>query len=397
MSPYKTAVQQYDKWIWALLHKYGYVSMFSEGICFDKTLRVMGFSDNIKETYDMDILGWKPFNFPINQLPHLDYFFYNTWCQEENKLMNIYEKTHSHDAKPKCVCFGRKFAHEQTFEYIDDFYRNYHDVPKFSFTAFQEPHDRTMQIFGSVDLGLRDFIAQMNAGWNVTTPYHGDVDETRAQSILQESIVVIYADHGMNFGEYALNHPEGWWEHKLPEMLISVPTSILEKFPEIGEALTHNTNSLVTAYDLFATLMHIPIYPEPPVLPNPQIARSLFTKIDRQRTCDDAFIPPEYCAEKVEKHEVCWESGHACEVAAEAGRQKFVWNLIQKELHPEPGQEPVHVLPDVHVVMHARHVQMVVDFFCSLLAIILLYGIYRLFKFLYSYFVACYPKRKILQ
>jgi hypothetical protein len=52
---------------------------------------------------------------------------------------------------------------------------------------------------------------------------------------------------------------------------------------------------ITTKYDLHHTLKHILNFDRPTMLSVPEGSKSLLTVIDRNRTCQDAKVPPEYC------------------------------------------------------------------------------------------------------
>ncbi len=66
------------------------------------------------------------------------------------------------------------------------------------------------------------------------------------------------ADHGLHRGHYAYTKA-GQLEHKLPLLFMLVSNSLLQKFPQIHAALSHNQKQVVTAFDIYATMRAISI------------------------------------------------------------------------------------------------------------------------------------------
>ena len=54
---------------------------------------MLGFTWNIKETFDIGLFGWYPFRYPENTPPKagVDYYMQDAWCAFDNKLVTIYD------------------------------------------------------------------------------------------------------------------------------------------------------------------------------------------------------------------------------------------------------------------------------------------------------------------
>lgn len=131
----------------------------------------------------------------------------------------------------------------------------------------------------------------------------------------------------------------------LPLLSVVVPDSLLHRHPQLGSALESNRDVLTTAYDVWATIRHLPTYPgdepedvvdarcefEESVHPNmtasqgtPSSApwrkqpktpgRSLLTPLPRTRGCKEAGVPSAACT-----HTVWRESADDAERSAAAG------------------------------------------------------------------------------
>ena len=112
-------------------------------------------------------------------------------------------------------------------------------------------------------------------------------------------VIFLSADHGMRYGEwYKLEN--GGQEHRLPMMFVIASRSLIERIPYSDDILSHNSNRLISKFDIYETLKflsNVPYYDSfnysfykhnQPV--------SLFNqKISNERLCEDVFIDSEYC------------------------------------------------------------------------------------------------------
>eukprot|EP01128_Nolandella_sp_AFSM9_P000625 TRINITY_DN10777_c0_g1_i1.p1 TRINITY_DN10777_c0_g1~~TRINITY_DN10777_c0_g1_i1.p1 ORF type:complete len:780 (+),score=84.77 TRINITY_DN10777_c0_g1_i1:292-2631(+) len=151
-----------------------------------------------------------------------------------------------------------------------------------------------------------------NYVWDIharmVTPFLSHIDKYAAEGFenmeeqFYDRFQIVMSDHGIHFGAH-LESREGQVEHKLPLFNLFVPTLWLEKHPDAAQALEENQNKFVTAFDLHATLEHLPLLDPPsgpiPVPPLPpqtwQHARSLFLPIDKSRNCQTVGLPSSYC------------------------------------------------------------------------------------------------------
>lgn len=341
ISPFRVKIEEAGAFLWSKLHKAGYTTFYTEGVCFDKTTRVMGFTPNIKELYDFEVFGWRPFFYPDTAPPGIDDYVQAPWCALDNKIAHFYDGFRTTPHYPRCVCLGQKYAHEHELRLIRQFFANYDGLPRFAMSVFQEPHDRKMQIFGSMDEGLKDFLHSLRDA-SSADEFEDDGyprgEERRA--VLEDTIVVIMGDHGLNFGDHALGTTQGWLEHKNPLFRMIVPQSYLDVYPQLAQNLERNQKRLITPYDLFATFVNVPHYPLSAPVPNPHMSLSLFTPIPENRTCDDAHIPREYCHDLLAQRIGCWTDGFACELPAENDRTAFVSNLLNTSASYQHETDP---------------------------------------------------------
>jgi hypothetical protein len=80
----------------------------------------------------------------------------------------------------------------------------------------------------------------------------------------------------------------------LPTLIAIFPQKLLQREKELARNLELNTHHLVTSWDLYHTLKHIPVYPENAIVTAP-FSESFFDRISPQRTCKEAGIAEAYC------------------------------------------------------------------------------------------------------
>lgn len=112
------------------------------------------------------------------------------------------------------------------------------------------------------------------------------------------TVVMLLGDHGLHMGLYPLTHA-GSLEHHLPALFLVLPRALLAAaHRNVSEALAHNEQALITAYDLYRTLAVLPtlpaLAPRAPRVSRPS-SRSLFEHIPATRSCADAGIAPLRC------------------------------------------------------------------------------------------------------
>jgi hypothetical protein len=101
---------------------------------------------------------------------------------------------------------------------------------------------------------------------------------------LKDTMLVIMGDHGSRNGEYR-ETMQGKLEERLPWFSMSFPPDFPRKFADQAANLRNNQAIITSSFDVHATLRHILTYPSIPVGEQTQ---SLFEKLPRNRTCNDA-------------------------------------------------------------------------------------------------------------
>lgn len=131
------------------------------------------------------------------------------------------------------------------------------------------------------------------------------LQELETRSILNDSIVIFFSDHGIRFGPIR-KLVTGWMEERLPFLFFWLPVWFREKYPEIVQALKVNRNRLTNPYDLHLTLKHIlrltgRLPPEKLAAPSKDVAmgcekcQSMFKEMPWNRSCEEIGIAAHWC------------------------------------------------------------------------------------------------------
>jgi arylsulfatase A-like enzyme len=195
-------------------------------------------------------------------------------------------------------CIGGRHVHQYTFDYIQQIWDNYANRPKFAFSSFIESQQKfAAATSGALDADLASFIQHMT---------HSRQHKAHGKPKFHDTILFLLADHGAHADgdeqsiSASLSSDSGRAEHQLPAFFLIVPTGYLNEHPWLQETLKANQQAVITAYDIYATLIDIATHgthqfeEEPPKLG--LHARSLFSKIEVTRTCTAAKIAPHMCA-----------------------------------------------------------------------------------------------------
>eukprot|EP01012_Entosiphon_sulcatum_P023624 TRINITY_DN28717_c0_g3_i1.p1 TRINITY_DN28717_c0_g3~~TRINITY_DN28717_c0_g3_i1.p1 ORF type:complete len:692 (+),score=85.36 TRINITY_DN28717_c0_g3_i1:24-2078(+) len=253
-----------DRYWWSdFKREHGHVTTFINDLCEDKLDLWMG-----------------------GRGSHLDNEFVAWCCFAEYD--NYGERTNwigPYSFSPRCL--RHRFVHSYALQYLRqawDHYARTERVGQTVYATFTDGHEGTMEVISTMDTDLARL-----------------VDWLGAEGHLQDTVVVLGSDHGMHMGPYFMTVP-GRLEQKLPLLQLLVPTAMLERYPELNDTLQHNSQSLITAWDLYATLRQLAVYPRPadrgtPDYPRgPKWAKSLLAeKVPYNRTCAEAHIPAHRC------------------------------------------------------------------------------------------------------
>ena len=121
----------------------------------------------------------------------------------------------------------------------------------------------------------------------------------RDSGSLRNTIVVLFSDHGMRYGETRGYTRMGWYEENLPLALIAVPPSFRRRHGQMMRTLRSNSHRLTTPFDLHETVRRLldvaGPYDDARRIASGRRGVSLFDVTLADRTCNDASLAPTYC------------------------------------------------------------------------------------------------------
>ena len=121
------------------------------------------------------------------------------------------------------------------------------------------------------------------------------MEELRREGILNDTVLIVMADHGARFGKIRATL-QGKMEERLPMMSLTFPPRFHKAYPDNVHHLIQNINRLSTPFDLHETLLDI-VKPER-LKEKPNLGSrglSFLREIPLNRTCESADIPIHWC------------------------------------------------------------------------------------------------------
>lgn len=178
-------------------------------------------------------------------------------------------------------CLGGREAGVHVYDYAMDYATHFKKDPSFGLFWLNSFSHEDMNDPSAMDEKVSEYI---------------EIMENRG--ILDESMVVMFSDHGMRYGE--VRHlVTGWLEERTPFIFIWLPPWFRNEHPEFVEALKINRNRLTNPYDVHMTLKHILKLADPSreIVPAPNCPKcqSLFNEVPWNRTCEDISIGTHWC------------------------------------------------------------------------------------------------------
>ncbi|KAF8926164.1 hypothetical protein EDD21DRAFT_371971 [Dissophora ornata] len=250
--------------VWKDFHEAGYITSRVEDNCEDWSTQYTGIETS--QYFDHELQS--PFCLP----PY--------YALDKNPFSN-FEGPYSIVAR----CLHGTNVHNHALEYMNQFRREYPDQPWFQMGSFIEGHEGT----GEVLLTLDDDMAKFMKGM--------EEDGT-----LENTIIFMMADHGLHMGINFMFTPNGRIEHMNPYLSVILPPLLAKKYPSLTRGLMHNQQSLLTGYEIHATLKMLASGRMPENGDDDDVdggawrTGTLFDEeLNQSRTCEQAKIPEEYC------------------------------------------------------------------------------------------------------
>lgn len=175
-------------------------------------------------------------------------------------------------------CINSQPQHKLQLEYLKSLFRAYPETPKFGFIFLSSLcHHENIMPLGAAEEDFYEFFKSI-----------------RDLGVLNDTMVVVMGDHGARTGEFR-STLQGKMEERLPMLSITLPPNFHLNYPELANNLRRNTDIIISPLDIHATFMHVLKYPADPSRSGLTRGLSLFSKIPRNRTCQDANIPEYFC------------------------------------------------------------------------------------------------------
>jgi hypothetical protein len=136
----------------------------------------------------------------------------------------------------------------------------------------------------------------LNSAGYADIPYLAFLRKLRENEQLNNTVLILYSDHGMRFGKMRETYI-GKMEERLPFLFFVFPQWFLAKYPVYADNLRTNSHRLTTPFDIYETLSDILHFNESLLLRKGFKNRgiSLFREIPEDRGCEDAGILPHWC------------------------------------------------------------------------------------------------------
>uniref|UniRef100_A0A034VB08 Uncharacterized protein n=1 Tax=Bactrocera dorsalis TaxID=27457 RepID=A0A034VB08_BACDO len=178
-------------------------------------------------------------------------------------------------------CVGRKHYGEYIYDYALQFANAYPEEPLFGLFWTNSFSHNAFDIEATMDVKVLEYLKKL-----------------KTDGILERSIVIFLADHGIRWGPL-LKLKSGFLEERLPMFFISLPPWYQKQHPDFVKVLQTNQKRLTTPYDIYATMKHILEVAQPemefPEVNGTMRGISIFREIPENRTCNDAGIPEHWC------------------------------------------------------------------------------------------------------
>ncbi|KAG0366796.1 hypothetical protein BC939DRAFT_503740 [Gamsiella multidivaricata] len=250
--------------IWKNFHEGGYITSRVEDNCEDWSTQYTGIATS--QYFDHELQS--PFCLP----PY--------YALDKNPFSN-FEGPYSIVAR----CLHGNNVHKYALDYMNQFRRAYPDQPWFQMGSFIEGHEGTGEVLLTLDNDFAKFMKGM------------EEDGT-----LENTIIFMMADHGLHMGINFMFTPNGRIEHMNPYLSVILPPLVTKKYPSLSRGLMHNQQSLVTGYEIHATLKMLASGAMPEAGDDDDVdggawrSGTLFDEeLNPGRTCEQAKVPEEYC------------------------------------------------------------------------------------------------------
>ncbi|CAG9326170.1 unnamed protein product [Blepharisma stoltei] len=227
------------------------------------------------------LLGFDPCAFKlhrvIGRMPKADHVSESFFCA--NTRFSGYSTKKRGSSNQRCI--GHHMSHYYLMNYTLTFSGLYAGRNQWAYNHYAAAHEQTGQHAQTLDKDMVWYLSQY------------------INSFGKDNNIVIFlmGDHGMRYGDF-ISNTYAIQEHRLPAFFLISQRSFLDTIEYSYDTLSHNTERLVTKPDIRRTLLYLAGYPyNAPEEPKKSSFVNIFKeKIDDNRRCEDAEIPPWYCS-----------------------------------------------------------------------------------------------------
>ncbi|KAH6939182.1 hypothetical protein HPB50_016425 [Hyalomma asiaticum] len=217
----------------------------------------------------------------VEEMPHYGLFTYPNFSGFARKpadyypvpILRLMDEKHF----DKSCCVGSRLKTKALIDYVGQVLKMNRHGPMFSFVWLSYLTHNHVNGLKIMDGMLEAFLRELSE-----------------HSVLENTALFFVGDHGPRIGPFSSGEI-GRYENRNPVCFLALPKRFLAEHPEAAAQLEVNQRRLVTHFDLHATLVALSSFPE---LGNgsTNMGLSLMGRIPPERTCADAFVPPEFCA-----------------------------------------------------------------------------------------------------
>jgi len=223
--------------------------------------------------YNEDIPDFTLFNYRASGFKYqpTDYYVRPFWL-----AMDSIKNFHSKDSR----CYGNTPKHMYLLDYIERFAARMKDHRYFAFTFCTILSHNDLNEVQVADSDFEKLFLKM-----------------QREGQLNNTVLIVLGDHGHRFS--AIRKTDiGRVEERMPFLAVSLPTEFKHRYPHLVEGLEQNNNTLLSWFDIHEMLMdlaHNNLGKKSFVHRYGTIGSSPFRWISKNRTCEEAGIPVEYC------------------------------------------------------------------------------------------------------
>jgi len=133
-------------------------------------------------------------------------------------------------------CVGARLETDVVLDWIVEFERRFRDVPHASFSFITRLTHEDVRKAAVADRPYERFLRRLRDG-----------------GLLNRTVLVLYSDHGMRFGDLRRTYV-GKLEERLPFVVVRLPLRLRKAHRQLSAALTLNAQRLTTPFDIYETL-----------------------------------------------------------------------------------------------------------------------------------------------